>query len=263
MSEKKKSSNSKTKNQAAKTTAAKKKTSTTKSTVKNTTKSTVKSTTKKMTNANQKTKVKKDIKEQTKELTPVVKQIKKEEVKIEINKPMGNAEVVKKPRKKGSPVRNDELSKLIKIVLIVTAIMAVFYIITLLVTNKTDNTNDKKDNAQNEKAIIQYENIIIGNMLKKGGTYYVLIEADNDNRTAEYDSLVKTIKSGDDAPTIYKANLTDAFNKVYLAKEENYYVTNMAEFKVTGTTLVKVNDGKIDSVYNNYDAIKNKLNELS
>ena len=110
---------------------------------------------------------------------------------------------------------------------------------------------------------VRYENIIIGTMLNKSGTYYVLIEEDEDIRLDEYESLVESVNANPESSKIYKANLTDSFNKGYLGKEENYYVTDISEFKVKETTLVKVSDGKIDSVYDNYDAIKNKLTELS
>lgn len=175
----------------------------------------------------------------------------------------------KNNRKKSKEEQNtdsssNEMIKLLKIVLIVTAIMLLFYGITLLVTNKAD---EKLDNQQQEQTPsetpIQYENIMIGSLLNHNGTYYVLIEKDDDNRLAEYDSLIGTIKASEDAPTIYKANLTDSFNKNYLGKEANYYVDDIAEFKVTGTTLVKVQDGKIVSVHDNHDDIKNKLTELS
>lgn len=159
---------------------------------------------------------------------------------------------------------NNEMAKLLKIVLIVTGIMLVFYGITLLVTNKADETLEKQNNEnQTEETPIQYENIIIGSMLSHGGTYYVLIEKEDDNRIAEYDSIITTIKSSEDAPIIYKANLTDSFNKNYLGKEQNYYVDDLSEFKVTSTVLVKVKDGKIDSVSDTYDAIKNKLKDLA
>lgn len=159
---------------------------------------------------------------------------------------------------------NNEMIKLLKIVLIVTGIMIIFYGITLIATNKANETKESQtEDNQTEVTEIQYENIIIGSMLSYPGTYYVLIEQKDDNRLAEYDSLITTIKSSEDAPTIYKANLTDAFNKNYLGKEANYYVDDMADFKVTGTTLVKVADGKIISVNDNHDAIKNKLNDLA
>lgn len=157
----------------------------------------------------------------------------------------------------------NEAKKLLKIILIITIIMLIFYGITIIATQKADEVkSETTTEEETETADIQYENIIIGTMLNYTGTYYVLIEAEDDERVTEYESLMSTIESSDDAPTFYKANLTDDFNKQYLAKEENYYPTDISEFAVTGTTLVKIIDGKIDSVYDNYDAIKNKLNDI-
>lgn len=161
--------------------------------------------------------------------------------------------------------QNNEIIRLVKIVLIVTAIFAVFYVVTLLVTKKSDEVKHdrEQENKTVEKAEIQYENIMIGTMLNENGTSYVLILETDDNRSEEYESLIETIKSNEDAPNIYKANLTDSFNKTYLGKEENYYVSDISEFRVKGTTLVKIVDGKVDAVFDNYDAIKNKLTELA
>lgn len=164
---------------------------------------------------------------------------------------------------KSEMMKNDnELTKLIKIVLIVTAIMIIFYGITILVTkNAKTETNNTTQNKQ--KAIIQYDDIIIGTMLNKPqNEYYVLIKKDDDNRIAEYDTLMKIISSKSDAPKFYTANLTDTFNKKYLAKEANDS-SDMSEFRVTGTTLVKVVDGDIEDIYSNHDSIKEELNALS
>ena len=163
------------------------------------------------------------------------------------------------------PVENsNEISKLIKIVLIVTGIMLVFYGITILATERADKVKQEtKDTADtSDTAEIQYENIIIGTMLNYSGTYYVLIKEKDDTRLDEYESLITTIKASEDAPTFYSADLSDAFNKKYLSKEENYYPSDLDEFAVTGTTLLKIKDNKIDSVYDNHDAIKNKLKDL-
>lgn len=161
--------------------------------------------------------------------------------------------------------KNSELVKLIKIVAIVTAVMLVFYLITLVATNKADEVNNenKETEEQETKTAIQYDYIMIGTMLNKEGTYYVLIEEDGDNRLSEYDTLIQTAGANEDAPSIYKANLTDSFNKGYLSKEANYDVDNISDFRVTGTTLVKVVDGSIDEVFDTYDTIKNKLTELA
>lgn len=170
----------------------------------------------------------------------------------------------KKTQEQQTENQNNEMIKLLKIVLIVTGIMLVFYGITLLVTKKSEDVlENQKTEEQTEKAEIQYKNIMIGTMLNHGGTYYVLIEEKDDNRIAEYDSLITTIESSEDAPKIYKANLTDSFNKTYLGKEQNYYVEDIKDFKVTGTTLIKVKDGKIETAKDTYDSIKNTLKEIA
>lgn len=165
----------------------------------------------------------------------------------------------------GKTTNNSEFAKLIKIVLIVTAVMLVFYLITLVATSKADKVNTEESTKTDEKTKteIQYNYIMIGEMLNYGGTYYVLIEEDEDNRINEYSTLMETISANEDAPKVYTANLTDAFNKGYLSKEANYDVEDIADFRVTGTTLVKIVDNKISDTYETYDAIKSKLKELS
>ena len=164
---------------------------------------------------------------------------------------------------KTTMVKNDsEITKLIKIVLIVTAIMVVFYGITLLVTkNQKSDSFDNK--TASEKAVIQYDDIMIGTMLNKDhDNYYVLIKEDDDNRVIEYETLMKLIASKTDAPKIYTANLTDSFNKKYLAKEANES-NDMEDFRVSGTTLVEIKDGEIANTYSDHDSIAEELNALA
>ncbi len=160
--------------------------------------------------------------------------------------------------------KNSELVKLIKIVAIVTAVMGVFYIITLIATNQIGTSSEESEETSTTTATeIQYDYIMIGTMLNKKGTYYVLIEEDEDLRLSEYDTLIEMASANEDGPTIYRANLTDSFNKGYLSKEANYDSDDISDFRVTGTTLVKVVDGSIDTVYDTYDEIKEKLSALA
>ena len=153
---------------------------------------------------------------------------------------------------------SDELSKLIKIVLAVTFIIIVFYGLTVVVTNKAKEAAEEKNK---QAAEIQYDSIMIGSMLNIDGSYYVLIEDEDDIRLSEYTTLIQTIKANDDAPTIYTADLSSSFNKGYLGDKSNYD-SNMENFKVTGTVLVRVSDHKISKVYDTYDTITKKLEEL-
>lgn len=152
----------------------------------------------------------------------------------------------------------EEISKLIKIILIVTAVMVVFYGITVVVTKKASEVSQEQNS---EKTEIQYDNIVIGSMLKIDGSFYVLIEDEDDQRLSEYETLKQTIAANPDAPTIYIAHLSDGFNSKYLGEESNYS-SDMTKFKVTGTTLVKIDNHKITETYDSYDKINKKMNEL-
>ena len=161
---------------------------------------------------------------------------------------------------------NNELVRLVKIIVIITVIMALIYVVTMIATKKADEVkkDDTSTSKKTTKTEIQYDNIMIGTMLNKSGTYYVLIEEDkkDDQRIGEYDQLVTTIKNKEGAIKIYKVDLTDAFQRVYTAKESNYYVDNISDFKVTGTTLLKIEDAKVVTAFDDYDGIKNELNNL-
>lgn len=153
---------------------------------------------------------------------------------------------------------SDELSKLIKIVLIVTVIIVVFYGVTVVVTNKAKEAAEDKNK---QAAEIQYDSIMLGSMLNIDGSYYVLIENQDDISLSEYTTLIQTIKANDDAPTIYIADLSSSFNRDYLG-DKNNYDSDMETFKVTGTTLVRISNHKIIDVYDNHDDIVKKLDEL-
>lgn len=209
--------------------------------------------------------LKKEDKKEIKETVAkkVVTESKQEEVKEErvLDKKVNKEKSanVKQARKQLYYTNNsssDELSKLIKIVLIVTAIIIVFYGVTVVVTNKA-----KEATADNEPVEIQYDSIMIGSMLNIDGSYYVLIEDSDDVKLSEYTTFIQTIKASEDAPSIYTADLSSGFNKKYLSDESNYN-SDMNKFKVKGTTLVRVSDHEIKDVYDNYDDIINKLDEL-
>ena len=65
----------------------------------------------------------------------------------------------------------------------------------------------------------------------------------------------------DDIAALRKA--VDYRNEKSIETFFNYNVDDIADFRVIGTTLVKVSDGKITETYDTYDAIKTKLKELS
>ena len=190
--------------------------------------------------------------------TEVKAQVKPEK---EIKKQKEKKENIKQARKQLYYNENNdsnELSKLIKIVLIVTAIIVVFYGVTVVVTNKAKEAAEEENKEATE---IQYDSIVIGSMLNINGTFYVLIEDQDDIRLNEYTTLIQTISASEDAPKIYTADLSSSFNENYLSDKTNYD-SDMSKFRVKGTTLVRVSDHEITDVYDNHDSIVDELNSL-
>lgn len=225
--------------------------------------STTKKTTSKVKTANKvapkkTTPVKKAIDSKKTSETEVKAQVKPEK---EIKKQKEKKENIKQARKQLYYNENNdsnELSKLIKIVLIVTAIIVVFYGVTVVVTNKAKEAAEEENKEATE---IQYDSIVIGSMLNINGTFYVLIEDQDDIRLNEYTTLIQTISASEDAPKIYTADLSSSFNENYLSDKTNYD-SDMSKFRVKGTTLVRVSDHEITDVYDNHDSIVDELNSL-
>ena len=192
------------------------------------------------------------------------KSIEKNDIKKEIIKKNDKKRNVSKARKEliySSNDSSDEIGKLLKIILIVTGIMILFYGITVLVTKKVNAVKTAKLGKSSSSATIQYDKIIIGSMLKFDGEYYVLIEKDDDEHLGEYDTLLKAIAANDESLKVYTADLNSSFNEKYLSNENNYD-SDLDKFKVTGTTLVHVKDKKIEDCFDNYDSIKEKLDDI-
>ena len=225
--------------------------------------STTKKTTSKVKTANKvapkkTTPAKKTIDSKKTSETEVKAQVKPEK---EIKKQKEKKENIKQARKQLYYNENNdsnELSKLIKIVLIVTAIIVVFYGVTVVVTNKAKEAAEEENKEATE---IQYDSIVIGSMLNINGTFYVLIEDQDDIRLNEYTTLIQTISASEDAPKIYTADLSSSFNENYLSDKTNYD-SDMSKFRVKGTTLVRVSDHEITDVYDNHDSIVDELNGL-
>ncbi len=187
--------------------------------------------------------------------------VKEEKMFSDITKEDNKKKAIKDARRKLNYAKTsdgEEFGRLIKIILIVTVIMVVFYGVTVVVTNKV---KEAKDEQSSESQGIQYDNIMVGSMLKINGNFYVLIEDQDDSRISEYDTLKQTIAANPDAPKIFVADLSDSFNSSYLSSESNYE-SDMTKFRVTGTTLVKIEDHKITETYDSYDEINDKLKEL-
>ena len=148
---------------------------------------------------------------------------------------------------------SNEYKKLIMLIAIIAGTFLLFYFVTLIFTKKEDKDSIFKNDL--EATEIQYDEIIVGTMFNQNQKeYYVLLEEENDQYKELFDSYITTIRTGKEK--IYTIDLTNGFNKTTISDKATY---NKDDFKVKGTTLIKINDKKIVEHYENKDKIAEVL----
>ena len=158
---------------------------------------------------------------------------------------------------------DNEMSKLIILILVVALVFALFYVITLFVTKKDDDTTKSSSN-EDENVVIQYENILAGNIFsQKQGEYYVLVYFEDDNYLDLYKSYLTYYKSNvENATPYYLVDMDDAFNNSFVAEKSNI-VSNIKELKFSQTALLRIRDKKIISTYEGNEQITGKLGRMT
>ena len=150
----------------------------------------------------------------------------------------------------------DEGSRLFKIIVIILILFAIFYFLT------GNKRNNKIDNTP-VTAVIQYDKIMIGEILNQSPLeYYVLLNKNDDPYQSLYDSYITTYKNEGDHLDIYTVDLDDSFNKKYLSEEENLQPEKISDFRIHNKALLKITNHKITNVYQD-DAIASELKELA
>lgn len=134
-----------------------------------------------------------------------------------------------------------ELKKLCLLVVIIVAILGLIYLVSVLVkgTDYSSIFDQSLDVSE-----MQYDEVIIGNMLKQPeDQYYVLILDKEDPYKEIFDKYIDTYRDLEYETKIYTVDLNNIFNQSAKAEEES-----IDELKFKGTTLLKIVDHKVDEV---------------
>ena len=157
---------------------------------------------------------------------------------------------------KNSVINKNELLSLIKIVAIVSIVLLVFYFITVLVDKKLTKDSYKSNDSA---AVIQYEKIMIGEILnRKEGSYYVLVEKEDDS----YVTLYKQYLSSGNIIKYYTVDLDDVFNKASVSDKTKVEGNDPSQYKFSSTALLKIDNNKLAAVYYDQESITNYLDTL-
>lgn len=155
----------------------------------------------------------------------------------------------------------NEMGKFLLIVIVLTLLFIAFYAITIFITNKK-STQSTDPNAVSET--IQYEKILIGNLLTQPEEkYYVLIGDQDDDNIDLYDTYLQLYKNVNNHEAVYLAVLNHPMNTRFKGEETNTDITDILDLKVKGTTLVYVEKGKITKSYDNEEDLLKILKELA
>ena len=155
----------------------------------------------------------------------------------------------------------EEIGKLIKIVIIIVMVFGLFSVITHFVNKKNDGSNN--DNNKKEEIIINYDKILISDLLNQSAKeYYVLVSKEKDAYLNVYSSYFNLYKNKESALHVFSANLDDIFNANFVAEESNLNTNNISDIKFKKTTLVKIKDNKIVISYEGSEKIIEHLKQI-
>ena len=152
---------------------------------------------------------------------------------------------VVKPKKEAVQTKNEisELRKLAYTFASIVAIFLIFYGIAYLKTNKGIKNND------NVEKTIQYEEIILGNLLNRNETsYYVLVYNDQKDYNTLYNTLITEYEKEENALPIFYIDMNNAFNEPF-KNEVNDFSNNVSELKIKEDVLFLIKDSKISAHY--------------
>lgn len=146
-----------------------------------------------------------------------------------------------------------EIEKLMTFIIIVIVVLGLFYGLTLLLTNKKSGeiTNNNEIDT-----VIQYDEIIVGNIFKQSEEeYYVLAITTDDASAGSYTSLLEEFMASENALKIYTIDLGNGFNKSYVSEISSFEGTPI--FKES--TLLKISGKETTDIYEGKEKVLNQL----
>ena len=148
-----------------------------------------------------------------------------------------------------------------KIILIVCVLVIIIgtYFITAAILPKRSNNNDLSS-LNSSGLSLNYDNIIIASdtfSINKQ-KYMVLFFSEKDSK----DYLKTTFNlydSSDNEIKLYKVNTDESINKFVKANESNKDASSIEDLKISGDTLITIENGKIVSYIDDVDSILETL----
>lgn len=148
---------------------------------------------------------------------------------------------------------SSEAKQLLIVTIVVLLFLGAFYLLTVFILD--DDTEDKESDI--EEVEIQFDEILLGTSFSlRDDEYYVLYyETDDEEINSDLSSLVYTYRSSNAEPYLYTVDMSDALNASFSNEESNEKAAKASELKISGPTLIKFVDGKINKYVDGIDEI--------
>ena len=191
-------------------------------------------------------------KEEVKKVEPKKVETKKKEKEVKVTKVTPN-------KKETLETMFDTSYKSMMIIVIVTLL-----IIGLAIGIASIVKKNQKKTIDTSNAVIQYDEILLGNLLEQSNNaYYVLVYSKDDKNLNTYNTYLSNYKTKDNSLRVYYSVLENGFNKKYVSDAKNYFVSNIDDLKLMSTTLLKVEGKKVIEAYDGKDSIISQLKKIN
>lgn len=148
-----------------------------------------------------------------------------------------------------------DLKQLFIIIVVIVAVLAVVYILSS-VFKKKDYSSIFDNNL--DVTEIQYDEVLVGTMLDQSeDEYYVLVYDDEDPYAEIFNNHIKSYLEAEYKTRIYTVDLNNIFNRNSKADDYDY-----DDLKFKSTSLLKIEDGEIESHYEDSIEIEEILVDL-
>ncbi|MEG1457585.1 MAG: hypothetical protein RR228_04015 [Bacilli bacterium] len=150
----------------------------------------------------------------------------------------------------------NEVTSFIKIILVIGILFLGAYLFTTFM-NKKGFFNKKYVKPTVPEAVIDYDNILVGEVFNINNDSYYVVLGDFNGKDDAY--LSSSLSSYKGKTPLYKVNMSSKFNSVAKGETSNKNASNSNELIIAKETLIKINNGKIVSYIEGTEHIINEL----
>ena len=151
------------------------------------------------------------------------------------------------------------IGRVVKILLAVAIFFVVFYFLTVYLLER-DTSSGVIDTTPAE-ADIQYQEILAGNSFSMNDDHYFVLYYDmsSGELKSAYTNMVSTYEDKDEHFPIYTVDMSSTFNKQFVSDTSNPSVQSIDNLKISGPTLIEINQGRVSNYVEGIDAISDAL----